>query len=1190
MRHLPALILATLSAASIAPAQTPITLTSSPNPSIFGQAVTLTATISNSSGVAVRFFDGAVRLDTGGIVTNDSGVATFFTSVLAIGTHSLTAAYTTIGTTGITITSNAVTHVVNPPAPAVTFNASPNPSNYCGSVVLTATVTPPAGSGATPTGTVTFTDGAATLATRDLANGSATFSTSSLAAGSHPLSASYSGDRAWSPASATTTLTVNQAATSTALTAAPNPSTFGQNVTLTATVTSPCGASGNVTFLDGANLLASAALSNGSATLVTTALPAGTRSLTARYAGDANNAASASSAVTQVVNKVATSTVLASSLNPSVPSQAVTLTARVTPAGATGSVNFTDGPVSLGSAALSNGTATLTTSFATAGTHTLSASYTGDPNYAASLSPAVSQLVAAAQSSITTLTVNPTTAALGQTVTLTAAVTPASAAGTVTFLDGATTLSTQNLSGGSASYTTSSLAAGSHSLTASYNGSSAVAASVSAAVTLTIARTATAITLTAAPSSAELGQPVVLTAAVTPAAASGTVTFRDGSATIGTGTLANGKATFTTSSLGLGTHLLAADYEGNSTYNPSSSSQATLVVGKRTTTLTLAAAPSSTVPGQQVLLTATISPAAAGGTVTFRDGNSVIGTGTLQNGTATFRTSTLASGNHTVTASYPGDTSYAASTADSVTVSVGLPGTLLTLAATPGSAPYGQSVTLTAKITPVTAAGTVTFFDGAAPLTTVNLVSGTATTSISTLAPGSHTLKATYNGDPTNATSTSNTVTVVVSRASTTTTLSAEPNPSPAGQPLTITATVAPAGATGTVTFRDGTATLGTAPLSGGRAELTTSALAQGTHSLTASYPGDANFNASSSSAVSHTVSPPSTTLTITGPASLPTGSINTAYPAQTFTATGGNGSYTWSLVPGGTSTSDLHISPAGVLTGTPQRAGTYQIMVQVQDSSTPTPASATRTYIVNFTFPAVPTISLSVNAQPQTPADQPVPQLTLAQGYPVALRGTFTLSFSPNAADLPANYTNDAVQFAAGGATAQATIPANSTAPVSLPAIQIGSVAGNISVRLTALADLATGLSIPLPSPLPNVAIAVPRIAPVIAPGSVRIAAITATGFQITFDANSTPRDITRANVTFTAASGATLTGTQTYPVDLAAAGTAWFPSAPGVSAGGAFSVQITFGFTGDTSALGSASVTLTNSVGTSAAVSGGR
>jgi Big-like domain-containing protein len=83
----------------------------------------------------------------------------------------------------------------------------------------------------------------------------------------------------------------------------------------------------------------------------------------------------------------------------------------------------------------------------------------------------------------------------------------------------------------------------------------------------------------------------------------------------------------------------------------------------------------------------------------------------------------------------------------------------------------------------------------------------------------------------------------VVTLYPSTTSVASSPNPSTYGQPVMLTATVnsaAPGGATGKVTFKNGTTTLGIAMLSAGTASLTTTKLPVGTLSLTAGYGGDA--------------------------------------------------------------------------------------------------------------------------------------------------------------------------------------------------------------------------------------------------------------------------------------------------------------------------------------------------------------
>ena len=108
-----------------------------------------------------------------------------------------------------------------------------------------------------------------------------------------------------------------------------------------------------------------------------------------------------------------------------------------------------------------------------------------------------------------------------------------------------------------------------------------------------------------------------------------------------------------------------------------------------------------------------------------------------------------------------------------------------------------------------------------------------------------------YGGDAKFAASTSNSVNQVVWKATSTAALKASPNPSKYEQPVTFTASVSPqctGTPTGTVTFRDGTKTLGTVTLGGGTASYTTSKLIKGTHKITAIYNGSVDFSGSSAS------------------------------------------------------------------------------------------------------------------------------------------------------------------------------------------------------------------------------------------------------------------------------------------------------------------------------------------------------
>ena len=175
-----------------------------------------------------------------------------------------------------------------------------------------------------------------------------------------------------------------------------------------------------------------------------------------------------------------TSTTLSASPNPVDPGRTLTLTATVNGNAPSGTLKFFDGSTLIGQVNLAGTTATLTTSFAASGTHTLSASYAGDVANTASTSPTVAETVNPRATTTTTLSASPKLATVGQRLTLTATVAGNMPTGTVSFLDGSTSLGSASLSSGTATLTTSFAASGTHNLTASYSGDVANAPSTSA--------------------------------------------------------------------------------------------------------------------------------------------------------------------------------------------------------------------------------------------------------------------------------------------------------------------------------------------------------------------------------------------------------------------------------------------------------------------------------------------------------------------------------------------------------------------------------------------------------------------------------------------------------------------------------------------------------------------------------------
>ncbi|MFF1956029.1 Ig-like domain-containing protein, partial [Streptomyces sp. NPDC058220] len=426
---------------TVTTAGTSTLLTSAPDPSVFGQTKILTATVTATPPGAgtptgtVDFFDGATLLGTS---TLSGGVATFSVSTLSVGTHSLTAVYS--GDSNFTTSTSPIdTQTVTTAGTSTLLTSAPDPSVFGQAKILTATVSSIAG---TPTGTVSFFDGATLLGTSTLTGGVATLSVSTLSAGTHSLTAVYSGDSNFAGStSPVDTQTVTKANTSTAVTASPDPSVFGQPKTLTATVTPVApGAgtpTGTVTFFLGGIPQPPVPLVGGAATLTTSTQPAGTRSVRATYNGDGNFTGSTSPTINTTVTKANTSTLLTSAPDPSVFGQAKTLTATVTatPPGAgtpTGTVSYFDGATLLGTSTLSGGVATLSVSTLTVGTHNLTAVYNGSNNFNASTSPIDTQTVTTANTS-TVLTSAPDPSVFGQAKTLTATVTAtAPGAGTPT--------------------------------------------------------------------------------------------------------------------------------------------------------------------------------------------------------------------------------------------------------------------------------------------------------------------------------------------------------------------------------------------------------------------------------------------------------------------------------------------------------------------------------------------------------------------------------------------------------------------------------------------------------------------------------------------------------------------------------------------------------------------------------------
>lgn len=280
-----------------------VTLTSSPNPAKIGENVTFTATVTGASGTptgTVIFTNTTTNTQLGTAdLTNGQAVlhnVTFNTS----GAFNIVAGYGGSPVYSGSVSATYVQNVDKLPS-TLTLTSSPNPSQIAQTVVFTATVT---GSGATPTGTVVFTNTTSNiqLGTATLNNsGVATITVTTLPVGSNNILAEYQGNSAYQPVADTLIQVVGLQLTTLNLTSTPNPSIFGQLVTFTASL-NPATATGTVTFVaDNNQTLGTRPVVNGSAVLTTSSLITGSHQITATYSGDAVYGAAQDSA-THVVN------------------------------------------------------------------------------------------------------------------------------------------------------------------------------------------------------------------------------------------------------------------------------------------------------------------------------------------------------------------------------------------------------------------------------------------------------------------------------------------------------------------------------------------------------------------------------------------------------------------------------------------------------------------------------------------------------------------------------------------------------------------------------------------------------------------------------------------------------------------------------------------------------------------------
>ena len=349
---------------------------------------------------------------------------------------------------------------------------------------------------------------------------------------------------------------------------------------------------------------------------------------------------------------------------------------------------------------------------------------------------------------LSTVSASAATGSVGGSVTMSAAVLPADATGTVTFTD--TTTSTAicaaAVSAGTASCTGTALTPATvHSVAVAYGGDSLYNAS-STTTTLSLSAGTTSITALASPTSVPYGTTSTLAVSGLPSDATGSVTFHAGSATLCVATLPATTCT-TATTLAAAVYTVSAVYSGDDNYATASAPTTPLTVTQVTPIVAESTSATSVEYGTSSTLTITGLPDGATGIVTFSGpGPVILCTAALP--VMSCASSTLLSvGTYPVTTTYPGDRNVSPATSTTTTLEITQAHPALTESASALSIPDGATSTLTASGLPPGATGTITFtWSDPVTLCTATLPSTSCTTPPG-LAAGTYAVTATYSGD-----------------------------------------------------------------------------------------------------------------------------------------------------------------------------------------------------------------------------------------------------------------------------------------------------------------------------------------------------------------------------------------------------------------------------------------------------------
>ena len=638
----------------------------SPSPSLAGQAVTVTYTVTNSHATPT------------GNVTVSDGVNSC-TATVAAGTCTLS--LTTIGTRTLTATyagssplfcnsSGSVSHdVVNNTTTTSITAHTPNPSTVGSPVSVSVTVAALAG---TPSGSVSISDNAGASCTATLSAGSGSCSFTPTTGGTRNITAAYAGDGTYLASSTTASHTFDAVGTTTSITgSSPNPSPAGSPLTVSAQVTSTFGTpTGSVTIDDGNGATCNFLLSAGSGSCNLIATATGTRTITASYAGTSTYLAS-SGTTSHTFSAAQTFTTISSHTpNPSTVGSSISVTASVTSGAGTptGTVTIDDGAGANCTATLSSGIGTCSLTPTVTGTRSLTATYNATTDFLSSAGTA-QQTINSAPSTTTITSDSPDPSVIGTAVNVAVMVTSAfgTPGGTVDVSDGAGATCSISLVSGAGNCNLTPTSGGTRNITANYSGDSThLSSSATEGHTFSAAATTTVITSdTPDPSTIGTALSVAVSVSSSFGTPAGTVTISDGAGASCIATLAAGSGSCSITPTVAGARNITADYAGSTDYQSSSAGEAHTFSTAATTTTITSDSPDPSPVGSPLTVgvSVTSSFGTPAGTVTVDDGAGATCIATLSGGTGSCNLTATATGSRNITATYSGSATHSASSA-----------------------------------------------------------------------------------------------------------------------------------------------------------------------------------------------------------------------------------------------------------------------------------------------------------------------------------------------------------------------------------------------------------------------------------------------------------------------------------------------------------------------------------------------